>query len=287
MSILHQEEAGLLYPFIIMKIELSVIIVNYNGVKYLKQCLDSLYEKLKGIAFEIIIIDNNSADNSCDYILKNYPQVVLIPSKENLGFAKGNNQAAKQAKGKYLLLINNDTIVLDSIFPVLECLKKDESIGVIGINMLNGNKDYLPAAGNFPNLKNMFQLKKLLQIDAEFASGNFSKESYEVDWLGGSFLLLSKNTYSKIKGFDEDYFMYVEDVDFSKKIADLGLKRVFLPRYSYIHFVGFTKAKNPMLIKGYEIYLSKHFKGFDKVLVVAALKINKWVKKIKIIFKLD
>lgn len=270
-----------------MNVELSVIIVNYNGSRYLKGCLDSLHQKLSVIDYEIIILDNNSADDSCHYIKTNFPEVKLIESKINYGFGKGNNEAVKHAQGNYLLLINNDTIVLDPVLPVLEFLIADATIGAIGINMRNANKDYLPAAGNFPNLKNMFQLKKLLQIDAEFESGNFSKESYEVDWLGGSFLLLSKSTYKKIKGFDEDYFMYVEDVDFSKKIADLGLKRVFLPRYCYIHFVGFTKAKNPMLIKGYEIYLSKHFKGFDKVLVVAALKINKWVKKIKSTLKLD
>lgn len=270
-----------------MNVELSVIMVNYNGAKYLKGCLDSLHQKLSGMNYEIIILDNNSADDSCEYIKANFPEIKLIESKINYGFGKGNNEAVKHAQGNYLLLINNDTIVLDHLLPVLEFLKADSTIGVIGINMLNANKDYLPAAGNFPNLKNMFQLKKLLQIDTEFESGNFSKNTYEVDWLGGSFLLISKNTYNKIKGFDEDYFMYVEDVDFSKKIANLGLKRVFLPRYSYVHFVGFTKAKNPMLIKGYEIYLSKHFKGFDKVLVVTALKINKWVKKIKSTLKLD
>lgn len=270
-----------------MKVELSVIIVNYNGSKYLKGCLDSLHQNLSGINYELIILDNHSADDSCQYIKANFPDVKLIESKINYGFGKGNNEAVQHAQGDYLLLINNDTIVLDPLLPVLEFLKADPSVGVIGINMLNGNKDYLPAAGNFPNVKNMFQLKKLLQIDAEFESGNFSKNSYEVDWLGGSFLLVPKKVYQEIRGFDEDYFMYVEDVDFSKKIADLGLKRIFLPGYSYIHFVGFTKAKNPMLIKGYEIYLSKHFKGFDKRLVMTALKINKWVKKIKSTLKID
>ena len=130
-------------------------------------------------------------------------------------------------------------------------------------------------------------MNKLLQIGTEFNSGNFSNDKYEVDWLGGSFLLLRRETYDKINGFDEDYFLYVEDVDFSKRIANLGLKRIFLPNHNYVHFVGFTKAKNPMLIKGYEIYISKHFSGFDKLLVTVALKINKLVKSIKKAFKLD
>ncbi|WP_412464801.1 glycosyltransferase family 2 protein [Flavobacterium mekongense] len=264
-----------------MEKELSVIIVNYNGAKFFKDCLDSLYRNLTGINFEIIVLDNNSRDNSCDYLKSNFPEVKLIASALNYGFGKGNNEAVKQAKGEYLLLINNDTIVLDQLLPVLEYLKFDKSIGVVGINMLNGDKKYLPAAGNFPSVSNMFLMKRLLQISDEFIQGKFTKSAYEVDWLGGSFLMLPKSIYNQIGGFDEDYFLYVEDVDFCKKIADIGYKRVFLPCYSYIHYVGFTRAKNPMLIRGYEIYLSKHYSGIEKSLILLALKINKLVKKIK------
>lgn len=264
-----------------MNIELSVIIVNYNGVKYLKDCLDSLYLKLTNISFEIIILDNNSTDNSCVYLKENFPTVKLVESKINHGFGKGNNEVVKIANGKYLLLLNNDTILLDELELMITLLKKDLSIGVLGINMLDANQNYLPAAGNFPNFKNMFQFQKLLDLGEEFASGKFKKNYYEVDWLCGSFLLLSKDTYIKIKGFDEDYFMYVEDVDFCKKIEDIGLKRVFIPNLSYIHFVGFNKKKNPMLVKGYEIYIKKHFKGISRILITIALSINSFVKNIK------
>lgn len=270
-----------------MKIELSVIIVNYNGLKYLKNCFESLAENLKNISSEIILIDNNSSDESCSYIKTNYPDVVLIESGENLGFGKGNNEAVKRAAGDYLLLINNDTIVQDDLSPVLDFLKMNTTVGVVGINMLDRNRKYLPAAGNFPNPRNMFQLKKLLDKGDEFKTGEFSKKSYEVDWLGGSFLLLSKKIYKEINGFDEDYFMYVEDVDFCRKIADKGYKRIFLPNFSYIHFVGFNNSKNPFLIKGYEIYISKHLKGMKKIISLIALRINKWIKITKNILKLN
>ncbi len=264
-----------------MNIELSVIIVNYNGLKYLKECFDSLNDKLKNISFEIIVMDNNSSDGSCDFIKKYYPSIVLIESKENLGFGVGNNVAVKSARGKYLLLINNDTIVQDRLDAVLDFLKSDNKIGVIGINMLDCDRKYIPSAGNFPNPWNMFQLKKLLDRGKEFKLGNFSKESYEVDWLGGSFLLLSKKVYLEINGFDEEYFMYVEDVDFCKKIADKGYKRLFLPHYNYIHFVGFNKTRESLLIKGYEIYISKHMNGVKFLFSFLALQLNKHVKKIK------
>lgn len=270
-----------------MNIELSVIIVNYNGLKFLTDCLNSLKINLIGISHEIIIIDNDSKDESCDFIKQNFPEVILIESKINHGFGKGNNEAVKQSRGENLLLINNDTIVLDNLKPVLEVLKSDKNIGVIGINMLNAKKEYLPVAGNFPNARNMFQLIKLLDISPEFKTGKFTKNQYEVGWLGGSFLMLSKEIYTAIKGFDEDYFMYVEDVDFCKKIADIGKKRLFLPNYSYIHFIGFNNSKKPLLIKGYQIYISKHMKGFQKTICLLSLKINKTVKNIKTNLKLD
>lgn len=270
-----------------MKIELSVIIVNYNGLRFLTDCLNSLKTSLANIAHEVIILDNNSSDDSCDFIKQNFPEVVLIESKINHGFGKGNNEAVKHSRGENLLLINNDTIVLDDLKPVLDTLKSDKSIGVVGINMLNAKKEYLPVAGNFPNSRNMLQLVKLLDVSPEFKTGNFTKNQYEVGWLGGSFLMLSKETYVKIKGFDEDYFMYVEDVDFCKKIADLGKKRIFMPRVSYIHFIGFNNSKKPLLIKGYKIYISKHMKGFQKMICLLSLNINKIVKNIKTNLKLD
>ena len=265
-----------------MKTELSVIIVNYNGLKYLKECLESLTQKLSGIVFEIIIIDNYSKDQSCSYIKQNFPGIKLIESQINYGFGKGNNEAVKQASGEYLLLINNDTIVLDHLSLALEILKKDKSIGVLGINMLNANKEYIPAAGNFPNLRNMFQFQKLLDLGSEFQKGIFLRSHYEVDWLSGSFLMMPKKVFQEIKGFDEDYFMYVEDVDFCKKIADKGYKRVFLSTLNYIHFVGFSAKKNPMLVKGYKIYIKKHFIGLKKQLITLMLFINSTVKNIKL-----
>jgi GT2 family glycosyltransferase len=270
-----------------MNIELSVIIVNYNGLQFLQSCFDSLVQNLNEINYEIIVFDNNSVDESAVFIKERYPNVVFIESKQNLGFGVGNNRAVAAAKGDYLLLINNDTIVLDELKPILEHLKSDDSIGVIGIKMLNKQKDYLQSVGNFPNPTNMLQLKKLLLLGKEFEFGNFNKDSYEVDWMAGSFLMLSKQTYQEIGGFDKDYFMYVEDVDFCKKIANLGYKRIFLPDFSYIHFVGFSNSKNPQLIKGYEIYITKHCKGLNKFICQFAIKINNGVKNLKKNLKIE
>ena len=264
-----------------MSPELSVVIINYNGLNYLTACFNALFLNLKNIDFEIIVFDNNSQDGSCNYLKEYYSEIILIESKVNLGFGKANNAAVKIAKGNYLLLLNNDTIVLDQLLPILNFLKSDSSIGIVGIKMLDGNKKYLPSAGNFPNFKNLFQMKKLLEIGTEFTTGTFTEEWYEVDWLSGSFLLVPTQVFAEINGFDEDYFLYVEDVDFSKKIADKGYKRVFLPNYSYIHFVGFNSSKNHLLVRGYETYISKHYNGFNRIGLEFVLSVNKLVKHIK------
>ncbi|WP_294733582.1 glycosyltransferase family 2 protein [uncultured Flavobacterium sp.] len=270
-----------------MKIELSVIIVNYNGLKYLKECFDSLYKTLEGVTHEIIVIDNQSKDDSCSYIKQHYPDINLIESQDNLGFGKGNNEAVKHAKGDYLLLINNDTIVLDNLAPVLSYIKADKTIGALGIKMLDGNSDYLQSVGRFPDFAGVFRIKNLSKVGAALEEGVFTQTSYEVDWLSGSFLLIPKKVYDEVGGFDEDYFMYVEDVDLGKKISDKGYKRVFLPSYSYIHFVGFNKARNPLLIKGYKIYINKHHSGIEAMKLKMALKANALVKRLKTTLKLD
>jgi len=265
-----------------MSVTLSVIIVNYNGLQYLKACLDSLKENLQGISNEVIIVDNDSKDGSTGFIELNYPHVRLIKSNKNLGFGKANNEGAKIATGEYLLLINNDTITLSNILPIINIFKHDPKIGAAGIKMLNGNREYVPSFGLFPNIRNMFEIKRMVtELPPEFLTGDFGKDYYEVDWLGGSFIVMPNKLYNEIGGFDEEFFMYVEDVDICKKIADKGYKRVFLPSYSYIHFVGFTTKRNPMLIKGYKIYIKKHFKGIRRMLLIAALRINESVKVIK------
>lgn len=264
-----------------MKPELSIVIVNYNGQRYLQDCFDSIYLQLKGVSFEIIVVDNDSKDDSCNFIKSNYPDVRLFETGINLGFGRGNNLGVSYAQGDFILLLNNDTIILNELSVVLDILKEDESIGVLGIKMLDSNSNYLPAFGKFPNFWNMMVLKKLLKFDYKSANGVFSNERYDVDWLGGSFLLMRRSVYKEVEGFDEDYFMYVEDVDFCRRIANKGYKIVFSTKCSYIHFVGFDVSKNPMLIAGYKMYINKHFYGFKKYLLLYALKMNETVKYLK------
>ncbi|MEY8870691.1 glycosyltransferase family 2 protein [Gaetbulibacter jejuensis] len=263
--------------------DLSIIIVNYNGEKYLSDCLESIEKQCQGFSYEIIIWDNDSKDNSIEFLQDNYiDKIKLIASKDNLGFAGGNNAAAKYAKGKYLLLLNNDTILLNPLKSILELMNKDSRIGVLGIKMLNGNKEYTVSSGLLPKTYQLSYFKWFSIINKEFASGDFSSnQPIEVGWLSGSFLVTPKKLWDDIGGLDETFFMYVEDVDYNKEVEKRGYKRVFIPSLEYIHFIGFNGAKNNLLVKGYRIYIKKHFRGLNKIVANVCLSINELVKKTK------
>lgn len=263
--------------------DLSIIIVNYNGEKYLLDCLNSIEKHCNGFSYEIIIWDNASKDNSIIFLQDNYSsKIKLFASNDNLGFAGGNNAAAKYAQGKYLLLLNNDTILLNPIKPVIDLMTKDSKIGVLGIKMLNGNKEYTVSCGALPKPYQLIYFKWFSIINKEFASGRFSSQKpIEVGWLSGSFLVTPKKLWEDIGGLDESFFMYVEDVDYNMEVAKRGYKRVFIPNMQYVHFVGFNGAKNNLLVKGYRIYIKKHFSGINKMIANFCLSINEIVKKAK------
>lgn len=265
-----------------MKKDLSIIIVNYNGKKYFEECIQSIHKNISSIDYEIIVFDNNSNDDSIAYLNNRFPEIITIKSEDNLGFGLGNNEAVKYAKADTILLLNNDTIILDDFSELLNFAKSNPKAGAVGINMLDKNKSYLIPGGKFPNINSCFKIKNGA-YSGDFQTGNFTSPYYKVDWIGGSFMLMRKEIFENVNGFDKDYFMYVEDVDLCKKIAEKGYQNYFFSQYAYIHFVGFNPKKNPLLIKGYRTYLSKHTHGLNYVLCSIALTINSLVKNIKLI----
>jgi GT2 family glycosyltransferase len=261
--------------------QLSVVIVNYNGVSFLEACLNSLRLKLAGIPFETILVDNNSQDESCQFLSKNFPEVKLIKSKENLGFARANNLGVKSAKGNTILLLNNDTILQDHLLPAMETLYENTENGIVAINMLDAQKNYISAVGRFPSPLNLIKLSLLSDQRKAFKTGIFESGSYSVDWVSGAFMLMRTSDYKQLNGFDADFFMYVEDVDLCKRMAAIGKKCVFQSSLNYIHFVGFNKTREPLLLKGYEIYADKHFNRFGKLTAKTMISINRMVKSLK------
>lgn len=271
-----------------MGMVLSVIIVNYNGRKQLKACFDSLYAQLSDIDFEIIVVDNNSSDDSCGFITESYPDVRLIQSPENLGFGRGNNIGVANAVSDLVLLLNNDTILLDSPLPAIRNLLANPDYGVITINMLDANSNYIPAIGRFPTPLRLVKLSLLNDTREAFISGKFDTGTdYKADWVTGSFMLMRRRDFESVGGFDSDYFMYVEDVDLCKKLADIGKSSIFMPAMRYIHFVGFRPANENMLTEGYRIYVHKHFTQMQALTARLMLSLNMFIKKLKAITGMD
>ena len=246
--------------------ELSVVILNYNVQYFLEQCILSVQRAIGNLDAEIIVVDNASSDDSCAMVTRKFPQITLIQNKENVGFSKANNQAVAIAKGKYVCILNPDTAVAEDTF--LKCLQKAEkltNLGAMGIHLLDGTGHFLPESKR--NLPTPFvSLKKVLGFTKKYYANHISdKEEGEVQVLVGAFMLLERSIYKDVGGFDEDYFMYGEDIDLSYKIEKAGYKNYYLGTTETLHYKGESTQKDAAYLQRFygamQIFYRKHFKS--------------------------
>ncbi len=240
--------------------DLSVIIVNFNTKALLKDCLNSLIENTRGITYEIIIVDNASSDGSIEMLKNNFPHVKLIANKENLGFAPANNQAAETAKGRFILLLNSDTILKEGdIRDMFKLFEEDKNLGAAGAKVLNEDGSPQASCYRFPNLFAEYLNYTFLRIifipnyiysHNRYLKGSFNKIK-KVDCLTGCFLLTKKEIIEKTGLFDGEYFMYYEDFDFCYKLRKNNLKCLYYPYFKIIHYGG-RSQKNSF---AFEIWL--------------------------------
>ncbi len=244
---------------------LSVIILNYNVKYFLELCLKSVQAAIKDIDAEIIVVDNNSKDESCLMVTDLFPSVKLIENKENLGFSKGNNIGVKLAKGQYICILNPDTVVAEDTFSkLLEfCTDKDD-LGAVGCKLINGNGNFLPESKrNVPLVKAAFK-KMIGNSESYYANHLKENEVGEVDVLVGAFMFMKKHAYEKVGGFDEDYFMYGEDIDLSYSLLKANYKNYYFGKSTVIHFKGESTLRDKQYAKRFygamQIFYKKHFK---------------------------
>ena len=260
---------------------LSIIIVNYNGEKYLSNCLESIELCCEGISYEVIIVDNASNDNSINVIKSmNNDKILLIENDKNIGFAKGNNLGVQNSKGRYILLLNNDTVLLNNLKSALDIFKQ-EKVGIVSIKMLGKDMEYRYSVGNFPTPLRLLKLSRLYKTTNEFKKGLFDKKLYKVDWVEGSFILTTKNIWVSTKGLDENYFMYVEDVDYCKKVSSKNYHIMYCPKLEYVHFGGYGSSREIQLKKGFKLYINEHMTEPTKILSKICLEFNFLVKRLK------
>lgn len=252
-----------------MHITVSVVIVNYNVRFFLEQCLLSVQEALTGINSEIIVVDNASKDDSCSMLKSNFKEVVLIENKENVGFSKANNQGVAIAKGKWILILNPDTVLAeDTLHHVLQFALNKEKIGAVGVQFMDGSACFLPECKRgIPTPKvafgKLFGFPKSA-IHTYYAASVEPDEISEVKILTGAFMLLKKEIYQEVNGFDEVYFMYGEDIDLSYKIIKNGYTNYYFGKTKIIHYKGESTIKNKKYLQRFygamEIFYKKHFK---------------------------
>ena len=254
--------------------DLTVIIVNYNVKHFLEQCLHAVQKASKNIRAEVYVVDNNSVDGSVALLREKFPEIHLIENRENLGFSKANNQAIKKAKGKYILLLNPDTVVEEDTFErVVDFMEEHQEAGGLGVKMIDGKGRFLPESKRglptpWVAFYKMFGLSTLFPKSKKFGKYHLSylneNEIHEVDVLAGAFMLMRKETLDKVGLLDESFFMYGEDIDLSYRIQQGGYKNYYFPETTILHYKGESTKKGSLnyvkvFYNAMVIFARKHF----------------------------
>jgi len=265
-------------------IDLSVVIVSWNVRDLLRACLRSVLGSLAGsdLLAEIIVVDNGSGDGTPEMIQSEYPAVTLIASPDNLGFAKANNLAIRQSAGQYILLLNPDAEVVGDAIPALVAfLRQHREVGVVGPMLLNGDGTVQSSRRRFPTVPLGFIESTILQryvpgarmLLRYYCEDRPLNEVQDVDWLVGACLLVRREAIEMVGLLDEQFFMYLEEVDWCYRLRQAGWKIVFLPEAKVIHYYGQSSEKN--LISRH-IYFNdskcKFYRKYHGRLLAAALR---------------
>jgi len=263
-------------------IQISIIIVSYNNFDILKSCLNSIYKYTTDVIFEVIVIDNASTEGDVANITSPYKNLILIKNKENKGFAAANNQGFEIAKGKYFLILNNDTIFIENtIKKVLDFVHKRNDKVFVGCRLLNQDKTYQESVMDFPSIWNLFTdsffLSKIFRKSKFFNKNALSFASIsqfvEVDVIKGAFMFCKADDIRELNGFDKRFYFYSEELDLCKRFKNSGGKIIYFPETSIIHIGGATVKNDEFFFyKNQTIariqYFQKHFFGIKYLLII-------------------
>lgn len=260
--------------------KLSVVIVSYNVKYYLEQCLSSLYRSLKGIEFEIFVVDNHSKDGSVEYLSERFPNVRIIASPHNLGFARANNLAIGETRGEYVLLLNPDTVVGEStIAETLRFMDEHPSAGSLGVRMVDARgMDAKESRRGLPSP--MVAFYKMSGLCARFPKSKRLGHYYmgylpwnspsAIEVVSGAFCLLRKEALDMVGWLDEDFFMYGEDIDLSYRVLKGGYKNYYFPN-RILHYKGESTQKSSfryvhVFYEAMFIFFRKHYSSMSILL---------------------
>jgi GT2 family glycosyltransferase len=213
--------------------DVSIIIVNFNGKEQTRRCLQSLAAVAAAMPYEVIVVDNHSLDGSVEAIRREFPDVILLAQESNLGFGKANNRGAHEAKGRFLFFVNNDTVFTQNVAATLkEFLESDQSAGAAAPMLKNPDGTFQLSYGKFPSLLNELRTKRdTLRI----THARDDRNPRAVEWVSFAAVMIRREAFEKIGGFDERYFMYFEDADVCLRLRNAGYATCYCAGVSLIH----------------------------------------------------
>ena len=241
--------------------DVSFVIVNWNTAELLKNCIGSIYETVHNKEIEIIVVDNASIDNSIDLIKTNYPQVKIIPNSKNLGFSRAVNIGMRSSMGKYVILLNTDTLLQkNSVNKLIDYMDSNPNTGVCGGQLIyeDGRKQH--SFDNYPSLLfelvNKSLLKRLLP-NRFYGKLKHFDEPVQVESIIGACFVISRACIEAIGLLDEDYFFFIEETDYCYRAKQKGFSVIHVPQAKIIHFQGVSAKKIPVRSR-LEYFYSKH-----------------------------
>ncbi len=256
--------------------DISIVIVNYNVREFLRGALESVRRSLKsgGLTGEVFVVDNASRDESAAMVAKEFPEVKLHALTENIGFGRANNLAMREAKGETILILNPDTILgEDTLRVMVDFMRSHPKAGLAGCKLLNADGSFqISCRRGFPtpwaSFTKLFGLSSFFPNSPRFAQYNLTylpvDQTYEIDALAGAFMILSREAYEKVGGFDEDYFMYGEDIDLCYRIKKSGFGVFYVHTTSTVHFKGESTRRSVLnevkvFYEAMHIFVQKHY----------------------------
>jgi len=254
--------------------QLSVIILNYNVRYFLEQCVLSVQSAISRLDAEIIVVDNNSSDESCLMMKTKFPDLKLIQNTTNFGFPKGNNIGVEQASGKYICILNPDTVVAEDTFiKILAFAERQINLGIIGCQLIDGTGEFLPESKRsvptpwvaFTKISGLYKVFPKWKLFNQYYAQHLDKDQTgKVDILVGAFMFLERDLYIELEGFDEKCFMYADDIDLSYRALQKQKSNFYFHETTVLHYKGESTVKDEKYMKRFQeamnFFYQKHFK---------------------------
>ncbi len=253
---------------------ISIVIVNWNTRELLKACLKSIFQQTDKNLIEVIVIDNHSADTSCDMVREEFTDVILIENDRNTGFASANNQGFQMARGKYVLMLNSDTEILDNALEkVLSYAEHNENVGIIGCKLLYPDLRFQNSCFRFPGLLSILlsgtYLSQIFKKSPVFNQDRYGNQEWfkerNVDCVMGSFLFIQKKLLDQVGFLDTDFFMYGEEADLCYRVKKAGYQIRYYPDTHSIHVWGGSQKQSELsawryiaITRGILLFISKN-----------------------------